>query len=247
MVISLRDVWKSFEGVDVLRGLTLDIDAGETFVVMGKSGCGKSVMLKIILRLIVPDGGQIVIDGEDTTFYTEKQMMPVRRKIGMLFQGAALFDSMNVWQNLAYPLLEHTDIPYEDINKRITETLSFVDLDGSQNMMPSELSGGMKKRVALARAIIDNPMFVFFDEPTTGLDPVTSGIINDLIIRTREQFGVTSIVVTHDLASAMRIGTRYAFIDEGIIAFEGNKKELFNSEQPALQAFLKDASWQDRS
>ena len=231
----------------VLDKLNLDIERGETFVIMGKSGCGKSVTLKIILRLLYPDEGQIFIDGEDTTYFNEKLMMPIRTKIGMLFQGAALFDSMNVWQNLAYPLLEHTQLPIEEINAKIAELLTFVGLNGAQEKSPSELSGGMKKRVALARAMINDPSYVFFDEPTTGLDPVTSGMINGLIIRTRERFGVTSIVVTHDLASAMRIGTRYAFIHEGKIGFEGNKAELFKSKNPGLREFLKDAEWQDQS
>ncbi len=246
-MISIKNIWKSFDDLEVLNGINLDIDTGDTFVVMGKSGCGKSVLLKVILRLLYPDEGSIIIDGEDTTSYDDIAMMPVRKKFGMLFQGAALFDSMNVWQNLAYPLLEHTDLSIAEIDDKIAMLLSFVDLDGAQKKMPAELSGGMKKRVALARAMINDPSYVFFDEPTTGLDPVTSGMINNLIIRTRERFGVTSIVVTHDLASAMRVGTRYAFIDDGIIAFEGNKDELFKSSNPGLREFIKDASWQDRS
>ncbi|HHS50850.1 MAG TPA: ATP-binding cassette domain-containing protein [candidate division Zixibacteria bacterium] len=246
-MISLKNISKSFDGVKVLDDMNLDIEYGDTFVVMGKSGCGKSVTLKIILRLIFPDEGSIIIDGIDTTYFDEVAMMPVRQNIGMLFQGAALFDSMTVWQNLAYPLLEHSNLDDSEIDAKIAEMLSFVGLDGSQSKMPSELSGGMKKRVALARAMIDNPSYVFFDEPTTGLDPVTSGMINELIIRTRERFGVTSIVVTHDLASAMRIGTRFAFIDKGKIAFVGEKREMFESDNPGLREFLKDAEWQDRS
>lgn len=245
-MISLKNISKSFDGSPVLERLTVDIGTGETFVIMGKSGCGKSVTLKIILRLITPDEGSIFIDGVDTTYFDEDAMMPFRRKIGMLFQGAALFDSMNVWQNLAFPLLEHTETPEGEIDDKIAELLSFVGLDGSQDKMPSELSGGMKKRVALARAMITEPSYVFFDEPTTGLDPVTSGKINDLIIRTRERFGVTSIVVTHDLVSAMKVGTRFAFIGDGKIAFEGTRAELLSSSNPELREFLKDAEWQDR-
>ncbi len=245
-MISLKNISKSFDGSRVLEKLTVEIRTGETFVIMGKSGCGKSVMLKIILRLLIPDEGSIFIDGVDTTNFDEDAMMPFRRKIGMLFQGAALFDSMNVWQNLAFPLFEHTETPEDEIADKIAELLSFVGLDGSQDKMPSELSGGMKKRVALARAMITEPSYVFFDEPTTGLDPVTSGKINDLIIRTRERFGVTSIVVTHDLVSAMKVGTRFAFIDDGKIAFEGTRSELLSSSNPELREFLKDAEWQDR-
>jgi len=245
-LIVLKYIDKAFDGNEVLCGLNLEVHNGETLIVMGKSGCGKSVLLKVILRLLLPDAGKIFIDGEDTTYFTEREMMRHRKNIGMLFQGAALFDSMNVWQNLAYPLLEHTDLPHSDIDDRIAQMLSFVDLEGSQSKFPSELSGGMKKRVALARAMIMQPRYVFYDEPTTGLDPVTSRIINDLIIRTREQFGVTSIIVTHDLASATRVGTRFAFISDGKITFSGDRKELLETDNPALREFLKDASWQDR-
>jgi phospholipid/cholesterol/gamma-HCH transport system ATP-binding protein len=245
-LIKLLDIWKSFNGSDVLCGINLDVEDRETVVVMGKSGCGKSVTLKIILRLLDPDGGKIIIDGADTTDYSEDEMMEIRKNIGMLFQGAALFDSMDVWQNLAYPLLEHTDIPYPEIDDLIAEMLSFVGMDGSQHKFTSELSGGMKKRVALARALILKPEYVFFDEPTTGLDPVNAGMINELIINTREKFGVTSIVVTHDIVSAMRVGTKFAFMDDGIIAYEGDKEGLLGSSIPALREFMKDASWQDR-
>lgn len=245
-MIELIDIWKSFDGNDVLKGLDLEIRDSETLVVMGRSGCGKSVMLKIILRLLDMDGGRIIIDGLDTTNFDDERMMDVRKNIGMLFQGSALFDSMDVWQNLAYSLLEHTDTPIKEINRRIAELLDFVDLSGVEHKMPGELSGGMKKRVALARALVMNPKYVFFDEPTTGLDPVTAGMINNLIIRTREQYGVSSIVVTHDMASAIRIGTRFAFMDKGIISFEGDREILLKSDNPALREFLKDASWQDR-
>jgi len=245
-MIKLTGIWKSFDGNEVLRGLDLDIDDSKTLVVMGRSGCGKSVMLKVIVRLLEIDDGKIFIDGEDTTDYNEERMMGLREKIGMLFQGSALFDSMDVWQNLAYPLLEHTNIPIPEINERISELLSFVDLEGIEHKMPAELSGGMKKRVALARALIVQPKYVFFDEPTTGLDPVTAGMINKLIIRTREQYGVTSIVVTHDLASAIRVGTKFAFMHDGVIPFFGGKEDLLSSDNPALREFLKDASWQDR-
>ena len=213
---------------------------------MGKSGCGKSVMLRAIMRLIPLDGGQIIFDGEDTTYYNEQKMIPIRKKIGMLFQGGALFDSMNVWQNIAYPLLEHTDIPRAEITERIDEMLRFVGMEGSQLKEPSELSGGMKKRIALARAMIMRPKYIFFDEPTTGLDPMTGGMINDLIIRTREEFGVSSIVVTHDVASAVRVGTRYSYMDRGKITHTGDRNTFFSLENEELREFLKDASWQDQ-
>jgi len=230
----------------VLNGLDLDIPDRETLVVMGKSGCGKSVLLKIILRLIFPDEGGIFIDGVDTSLFDEKQIMPFRKNIGMLFQGAALFDSMTVWENLAFPLYEHTEISAEEIDDKIGRTLDFVSMDGTQAKFPSELSGGMKKRVALARALILTPDYVFFDEPTTGLDPVTSRLINQLVIKTREEYGVTSIVVTHDLASAATVGTTFAFLHSGKIRFYGSYKELISSEDIVLKEFIKDASWRDR-
>ncbi|HDR90948.1 MAG TPA: ATP-binding cassette domain-containing protein [candidate division Zixibacteria bacterium] len=245
-MIELRDINKSFDGVTVLEGMNLKIHDGETLVVMGKSGCGKSVTLKLILRLIYPEMGEIFIDGVEILDLPEREMMEVRKKIGMLFQGGALFDSMTVWQNLAYQMLEHTEIAVPVIDQNISELLTFVGMDGSQEKHPSELSGGMQKRVALARALIMTPDYVFFDEPTTGLDPVTAGKINDLIIRTREEFGVTSVVVTHDIVNALTVGTRFAFLDSGKISFYGKKEDLRTTDNPALREFLKDASWQER-
>jgi phospholipid/cholesterol/gamma-HCH transport system ATP-binding protein len=245
-MIELRGISKSFDGVPVLDDLDLKIHDGDTLVIMGKSGCGKSVTLKLILRLILPEFGEIFVDGVETMSLPERQMMDVRKKIGMLFQGGALFDSMTVWQNLAYQMLEHTDVSVPVIDQKITELLHFVGMDGSQEKYPNELSGGMQKRVALARALIMTPDYVFFDEPTTGLDPVTAGKINRLIIRTREEFGVTSVVVTHDIVSALTVGTRFAFLDSGKISFYGLKQNLRETDNPALREFLKDASWQER-
>ncbi len=245
-MIELREISKSFDGTPVLEGMNLKIHDGDTLVVMGKSGCGKSVTLKLILRLIYPEMGEIFIDGVEILDLPERSMMEFRKKIGMLFQGGALFDSMTVWQNLAYQMLEHTDIAVPVIDQNISDLLRFVGMDGSQEKYPSELSGGMQKRVALARALIMTPAYVFFDEPTTGLDPVTAGKINDLIIRTREEYGVTSVVVTHDIVSALTVGTKFAFLDSGNISFYGNKEDLRTTDNPALREFLKDASWQER-
>lgn len=242
-MIELYDIHKSFNGLEVLNSLTLAIQSGETMLILGRSGCGKSVLLKIILRLIAQDTGRIIIDGENTTDYSEDQMLHVRKKIGMLFQGAALFDSMTVAQNLAYPLIEHTECPFSEISTRVDEILHFVEMDGTQFKLPSELSGGMKKRVALARAMIMKPKYIFYDEPTTGLDPITANTINDLIIRTQEEYNVTSIIVTHDLASAFRVGNRFSFIHEGKILCTGTKNEIINNELKPIQNFLRDALW----
>jgi len=245
-MIKLREISKRFDETPVLTGMDLDIHDGDTLVIMGKSGCGKSVTLKLMLRLLYPDEGEIIIDDESIFDISEREMMEVRKKIGMLFQGGALFDSMTVWQNLAFAMLEHTDIPVHEIDELIRDLLQFVDMNGSQGKFPSELSGGMQKRVALARALIMTPDYVFFDEPTTGLDPVTAGMINKLIVRTREEYGVTSVVVTHDIVSALSVGTKFAFLNEGRISFYGNRTDLRETDNPALREFLKDASWQDR-
>ncbi|MBN2541608.1 ATP-binding cassette domain-containing protein [bacterium] len=242
-MIQLQNINKSFNGLKVLDSLSLEISTGETMLVLGRSGCGKSVLLKIILRLILFDAGKIIVDETDTSDFTEEEMIPVRKKIGMLFQGAALFDSMTVGQNLAYPLVEHTKFSSDEINERVKEMLRFVEMDGTEEKMPSELSGGMKKRVALARAMIMHPDYLFYDEPTTGLDPITANTINDLIIRTQKKYNVTSIVVTHDLVSAFKVGNRFSFIHDGKICFTGSKEEFLNNKQEAIKSFLSDALW----
>ncbi len=244
-MIKLENIHKSFDGMKVLNGLDLEIPAGETILILGKSGSGKSVTLKLILGLLEPDIGRITVNGEDITYYSERQMAPLRKKMGMLFQGAALFDSMSVWENLAYPLKEHRKMDIYQMDERIEEVLGFVNLVGSENKMPSELSGGMKKRVALARAMIMQPDFLFYDEPTTGLDPITASTINDLIIKTRENYGVTSVVVTHDLVSAFYVGTKFSFLHEGEIIFYGSSEEIRNSDNPHIQNFLREAQWKE--
>ncbi len=242
-MIELKNIERSFDGKRVLHDISLKIPTNKTVIIMGRSGVGKSVLLKLILRILPLESGRIFIDGIDTTDFSEEQMLPVRKKIGMLFQGGALFDSMNVWQNLAYPLLEHTDMLTDEVNERITEMLNFIDMTGTKNKTPSELSGGMKKRVALARAMIMNPDYVFYDEPTTGLDPITSQKINDLIIRTKEEYNVTSIVVTHEISSALYVGDIFAFLHAGEILFYGTKEEILKSNIKVINQFLEDASW----
>ncbi len=241
-MIEIVGVKKSFGNQRVLRGVNLTIPRGKTTVVLGRSGCGKSVLLKLILRLIPLDEGKILIDGEDTSDYSEQEMMPVRRRIGMLFQGAALFDSMTVWENVAYPLMEYGEVPPPEIERRVESLLEFVGMKGAMHKLPGELSGGMKKRVALARALVANPDFIFYDEPTTGLDPITASKINKLIRQTQEKYHATSVVVTHDMVSALTVGDYFAFLHEGVIAFAGDRDQLLRSDNPDLREFLSEAA-----
>lgn len=237
-MILLKGIRKKFGGAEVLKGVDLQIDEGQTMVILGKSGSGKSVLLKLILRLLPPDEGVIVIDDEDTTQFSEDQMVPVRKKMGMLFQSAALFDSIDVKENVAYMLREHSTMGEREISDRVAEVLSFVQLDGVQEKMPAELSGGMKKRVALARALAFRPRYLLYDEPTTGLDPLTASAINELIRNTQERHDVTSIVVTHDLISAFYVGDRFALIRDGIVGFEGTPQEFRSSSDPFIVEYL---------
>lgn len=237
-MIQLRDIHKTFEENYVLRGVDLEIGEGQTMVILGKSGCGKSVLLKLILRLMNKDEGRIIIDDEDTTDFSEERMVPVRKKMGMLFQSAALFDSLTVAENVAYMLNEHTNMSSREIADRVAEVLSFVDLPGTQNLMPSELSGGMRKRVALARALAYKPRYLLYDEPTTGLDPLTSKTINELIRNTQEKLDVTSIVVTHDLISAFYVGDRFALVRDGKVSFNGTPNEFKASTDPFIVEYL---------
>jgi phospholipid/cholesterol/gamma-HCH transport system ATP-binding protein len=237
-LILLENIRKRFGEAEVLKGVDLQIDEGQTMVILGKSGSGKSVLLKLILRLLPQDSGVIVIDEEDTTDFSEEQMVPVRKKMGMLFQSAALFDSINVKENVAYMLREHSDMPESEIDDRVGEVLSFVQLEGVEGKMPAELSGGMKKRVALARALAFKPRYLLYDEPTTGLDPLTAKAINELIRNTQESHDVTSIVVTHDLISAFFVGDRFALIRDGVVGFDGTPEEFRNSRDPFIVEYL---------
>jgi phospholipid/cholesterol/gamma-HCH transport system ATP-binding protein len=234
----LENIYKSFGDNQVLAGVNVEIGDGETMVILGQSGCGKSVLLKLILRLLNHDSGRIVIDNEDTSTYTEDRMMPVRKKFGMLFQSAALFDSLTVEENVSYMLREHTDMSDKEIADRVEEVLSFVNLSGAQKVMPADLSGGMRKRVALARALAYKPQYILYDEPTTGLDPLTARTINELIRNTQEQLDVTSIVVTHDLISAFYVGDRFALIKGGVAAFYGTPDEFKASSDPFIKDYL---------
>lgn len=238
-MIELIDIHKSFDGKQVLKGVSLSLNDGETIVILGRSGCGKSVLLKIILRLLKQEKGTILIDGDDTTNYREEQMMPFRKRMGMLFQGAALFDSFNVGENVAYALREHTNFSEKQINNKVTECLEFVELSGTELLMPSELSGGMKKRVALARAMALDPVYMFYDEPTTGLDPLTSRKINQLIRKLQTERNVSSIVVTHEIANAFQVADRFVVIKDGEILLTGSAVEIKGSKLKFVQDFIK--------
>jgi len=228
---------KSFGDKRVLKDLSIEFPQGETTVVLGRSGTGKSVLLKLILRLLSIDSGEIYIDDVDTTRFSERQMMDVRKKMGMLFQGSALFDSMSVYENVAFTLREHTDMPELQIREMVGEKLEFVEMSGTEDLMPSELSGGMQKRIALARSMASNPEYIFFDEPTTGLDPITARTINELIIRVQKHTGCTVIVVTHDLESAAMVAQKIVLIKEGEKYFEGTPEEFQRSDIEFVKTF----------
>jgi len=230
---------KAFEDKQVLRGVDLAIPRGQTEVVLGGSGSGKSVLLRHTIGLHRPDEGSVWVDDREITGLSEDELIEPRKKVGMLFQAGALFDSMTVMDNVAFALREHTDWDEERINARVREMLQLVELEDVEPLMPADLSGGMRKRVALARAIALAPQGLLYDEPTTGLDPITSNTINHLIRSLQKRLGVTSIVVTHDIRSAFAVGDRIAFLDQGKILFEGTVDEARRSDEPTLSGFLR--------
>ena len=238
-VIALRNVYLAFDE-PILEDVSFAAHDGETIVVVGESGTGKSTILKLILRLLVPDRGIVLIDGQDITELDFDEALQVRQKLGMVFQGAALFDSMTVYENVAYPLREHTDLNEEEILARVREKLEFVDLDPDKvlEQLPSELSGGMKKRVGIARGMANNPEIMLYDEPTSGLDPLTTGTITRLIMKLQRELGVTSIVVSHDIRSAFRMATKVALLAEKKIKFFGTPEEMAGSDDPYIGDFL---------
>jgi phospholipid/cholesterol/gamma-HCH transport system ATP-binding protein len=238
-VIELDHVSLAFDE-PVLEEISFAANEGETVVVVGESGTGKSTILKLILRLLVPDKGRVLIDGEDITHLSFEEALKVRQKMGMVFQGAALFDSMTVFENVAYPLREHTDLNEDEIEARVREKLQFVDLDADQvmQMMPAELSGGMRKRVGIARGIANNPELILYDEPTSGLDPLTTGTITRLILKLQRELGVTSVVVSHDIRSAFRMATKVALLYEHHVVFFGTPEEMAGSDNEYIRDFL---------
>ena len=237
-MIEVRDLRKSFGTHPVLEGVSFTIEKGESVVIIGASGGGKSVLLRHIIGLVQPDDGEVIIDGEKITRMNERELIRVRRKFGMLFQSAALFDSMTVAENVAFVLRREGKMGADEILRRVNETLEMVDLGGTQEKKPAELSGGMRKRVGLARAIIYQPEILLYDEPTTGLDPIVSDSIDHLILRVVEKLCVTSIVVTHDMRTARRVGKKIMMLHEGRIYVEGSPEEIFQSKDPVVHRFV---------
>jgi phospholipid/cholesterol/gamma-HCH transport system ATP-binding protein len=239
--ISVRGLCKSFNGKPVLQGVDFDVRAGETLVVLGGSGEGKSVILRHLNGLIEPDRGEVWVDGRSLKGLDEDQLFDVRKKVGMVFQLGALFDSQTVYGNISYPLREHGALSESQMGERVAELLAMVDLKGTERLYPAELSGGMKKRVALARAIALEPRAVLYDEPTTGLDPIVTLHINLLIRNLQQRLGFTSVVVTHDLKSAFMVGDRFALLDHGRIRFSGTADEVRSTRDELMREFLKAA------
>lgn len=237
-MISVRALAKSIGPQEILRGVDLDVGTGETLVIIGRSGGGKSVLLKHLIGLMLPDAGEIWLEGQNIIGLSERKLAAIRRKVGILFQSGALFDSMTVEENIAFPLREAGERDAKVIRARVDEMLEVVELEGQHDKMPVNLSGGMKKRVGLARSIVRRPSVVLYDEPTAGLDPVVSDSINRLIRRLQERFSVTSIVVTHDMKSAFHIADHIAYLHEGQIYFYGTSDELQAATDPLLQDFL---------
>ncbi len=247
-LISAHDLYKSYGTVPVLRGLNLSVYKGETVVILGRSGVGKSVLLRHIIGIEQPDSGYVEIDGHCFSDLRIQDRHRYVRNMGMLFQGSALFDSLNVGDNCGFYLQQHPDphtgewVSREDRETRIKEALAMVGLEGVEEKMPSDLSGGMRKRAALARLIIYRPKILLYDEPTTGLDPITAMQINDLIVKIQRELQATSVVVTHDIRSAMRVGDRLAFHSDGVIKLVGSKEEMCRSDDPLVRSFFENAT-----
>lgn len=237
-MIEFRDVYKSFGPKHVLRGFTLTVTEGETMVIIGYSGSGKSVAIKHIVGLLEPDQGEVWVDGKRVDRLTRKELYELRGRIGYVFQFAALFDSMTVSENVAMGLRKQGKLTEAEIEKRVDEALALVDLPDVQRKMPAELSGGMRKRVGIARAIALRPKYILYDEPTTGLDPVTSATIDQLMVRMREQLGVTGIVITHDMRSAYTVGSKIAMLYEGQVQQAGSVEEIQKSDDPIVRQFI---------
>jgi phospholipid/cholesterol/gamma-HCH transport system ATP-binding protein len=237
-MIEVRHLQKSFGEQTVLDDINFRIETGESVVIIGRSGGGKSVLLKHLIGLLQPDSGEVLIDGENIVGMDERQLLRVRRKFGMVFQGAALFDSMTVAENVAFGLRRHEHLTEAEIAARVAKALDVVDLPGTEDKNPAELSGGMRKRVGLARAIIYRPQFMLYDEPTTGLDPIVSDSIDQLMMRVRDRLKVTTVVVTHDMRTARRVGQRVMMLHEKKIYASGTPEEIFASQDAVVRQFI---------
>jgi phospholipid/cholesterol/gamma-HCH transport system ATP-binding protein len=237
-MIEVRDLKKGFDGNTVLEDVSFRIESGESVAIIGRSGGGKSVLIKHLIGLLKPDSGEVRIDGENIGPLNERQLLRVRRKFGMVFQGAALFDSMTVAENVAFGLRRHEHLTETEIARHVSKTLELVDLPGTENKNPAELSGGMRKRVGLARAIIYEPQIVLYDEPTTGLDPIVSDSIDKLIMRAHSHLKITTVVVTHDMRTARRVGQRVLMLHGNTIYATGTPEEFFASRDPVVRQFI---------
>ncbi len=237
-MIEVQTLYKSFNTKPVLSGTTLTIAKGESLVIIGQSGCGKSVLLKHLIGLMKPDSGDVIVEGENIGKVTQERLYEIRQKFGVLFQGSALFDSMTVGENVSLGLREHTSMSETEIAERVTECLAMVSLPGVEEVKPAELSGGMKKRVGLARAIAMKPSYVLYDEPTTGLDPITADAINELIIRLNERLHVTTVVVTHDIVSAYKVADRIAMLHDGKVIYSGTPTQTRETDNPIVRQFI---------
>jgi phospholipid/cholesterol/gamma-HCH transport system ATP-binding protein len=237
-MIQIQDLHKSFNGAEVLRGVDFELRDRETLVIIGRSGGGKSVLLRHLCGLLRPDAGRVIVDGVDIDPLSESELTPIRKRFGVLFQGGALFDSMTVFENVAFPLREERKLEEPEITRRVEQALTVVDLLEAKDKKPAELSGGMRKRAALARACVANPKYILYDEPTTGLDPVLADHINDLVLKTRDQLHVTSLAVTHDMTSAYKIADRIAMLHDGRIHAVGTPKEIQATTDPIVRQFI---------
>ncbi|MDP3501509.1 MAG: ABC transporter ATP-binding protein [Myxococcales bacterium] len=238
-IIQIIDLHKSFGSHEVLSGITLDVPAGSTLVILGGSGSGKTVLMKHMIGLLKPDSGRVIVDGEDIVPLGPQGLERMRRKFGMVFQAAALFDSMTVFENVSFPLREHRkDLSEDEIRTLVKEKLGIVGLKNVEEKYPADLSGGMRKRVGLARAIVLGPKIVLYDEPTTGLDPITTDYVDEMILDAKKELGVTSVVISHDIASAFKVADNIAFLYQGHIIDQGHPSKLRHSENPAVKLFL---------
>jgi len=238
-LIKVDNIFKSFNNKEVLKGVSLEIPDKKITVILGGSGSGKSVLIKHIMGLMTPDKGSIYVDGEDITKLNSKEMVRIRKKFGLLFQYSALFDSMSVRENIAFPLKEHTKLKDKEIDKIIAEKLGLVGLSGIEKMNPSDLSGGMRKRVALARAIVLEPSIIVYDEPTSGLDPLMASTVDELIVETQKKLDITTIVISHDIPAAFRIADNIVIVFEGEIVANGKPEDVKKSTNEYVQKFLK--------